>query len=77
MTDVKEQWMCIKFFFKLGKTASETNRMLKEAFGDNILGQIQNYEWFKGFKNGRMTVDDEERSGRPSTRTTTKSVAKI
>jgi len=39
MTDVKEQWICIKFCFKLCKTASETNRMLKEAFGDNALGQ--------------------------------------
>ena len=43
--------------------------MLKEAFGDNALEQTQNYEWFKGFKNGRISVDDEERSGRPSTGT--------
>ena len=37
MTDVKEQRICIKFFFKLGKTFSETHRMLKDAFGDNAL----------------------------------------
>jgi hypothetical protein len=77
MTDVKEQWMWIKFFYELGKTASETNRMLKEAFGDNALGQIQNCEWFKGIKNEQMRVDDEERYGRPSTGTTTENVAKI
>jgi len=51
--------------------------MLKEAFGDNALEQTQNYEWFKGFKNGRISVDDEERSGRPSTGTTTENVAKV
>jgi hypothetical protein len=45
MTDVKEQRICIKFCLKLGKTASETHRMLKEAFGDNALGQTQTYEW--------------------------------
>jgi len=36
--------------------------MLKEAFGDNSLGQMQTYEWFKRLKKGRMLVDDEERS---------------
>jgi hypothetical protein len=60
MTDVKEQWIGTKFCFKLGKTASETNRMLKEAFGDNALGQSQTYEWFKHFNNGWMSVDEEE-----------------
>ena len=62
MTDVKEQQICIKFFFKLSKTASETRRMLKEAFGNNALSQMQTYKWFKCFKNGWMSVDDEERS---------------
>jgi hypothetical protein len=33
---------------------------------------MQSYEWFKHFKNGQMSVDDEEHSGWPSTRTTTK-----
>jgi hypothetical protein len=62
MTDEKEQWICIKFCFKLGKTVSETHRILKEEFGNNALGQKQTYEWFKGFKNGWMSVENEERS---------------
>ena len=62
MTHVKEQWFCTKFCFKLGKTASETHRMLKEAFGDNTLGQTQTYKWFKHFKNGWMSVYDEDLS---------------
>jgi hypothetical protein len=37
--------------------------MLKEAFGDNALGQMQSYKWFKHFKNGQMSVNDEEHSG--------------
>jgi len=37
--------------------------MLKKAFGDNALGQMHTYEWFKHFKNGQMSVDDKERSG--------------
>jgi hypothetical protein len=46
MTDVKEQRICVKFCFKLGMTASESHRMLKEAFDDNDLGQTQTYERF-------------------------------
>jgi len=63
MTDVKEQQTCNKFCFKFGKWAVETHKMLKEAFGGNALGQMQTYEWFKHFKNGQMSVGDEEHSG--------------
>jgi len=42
--------------------ASETRRMLKEAFGDNALGQTQMYKWLKHSKNGWMSGDDEEHS---------------
>ena len=58
ITEKKEQRICIKFCVKLGKTASETHRMLKEAVGDNALGQMQNYEWFKRLKKGRILVKD-------------------
>ena len=50
MTDVKEQEICSQFCFKLCKTAAETHNTLKEAFGDNALGQMQTYEWFKVFQ---------------------------
>jgi len=43
VTDVNEQWICTIFCFKLGYTASETHRMLKEAFGDSAIGQMQTY----------------------------------
>jgi hypothetical protein len=62
MTDVKEQRICIKFCFKRVKMVAGTHRMLTEAFCDNALGQTQSYEWFKRFKNGWMSVDDEGRS---------------
>jgi hypothetical protein len=49
--------------------AAEIHKMLPEAFGDNAIGQMQTYEWFKCFKNGQMSVDDAEHYGQPSTRT--------
>jgi hypothetical protein len=49
---VKEQITCVKFCFKVRKTAVETH-MLHKAYGDDTLSQTTTYEWFKRFKNGR------------------------
>jgi len=46
MADVKEKRMCIKFWFKLNKTAAETHRMLKETFSEQALNQARTFEWF-------------------------------
>ncbi|PNF38762.1 hypothetical protein B7P43_G14057, partial [Cryptotermes secundus] len=55
----------------------ETHQMLKQAFGDNSLGQTQTYNWYKRFKNGRTSTDDDDRSGRPSTGITPENVPKV
>jgi len=51
--------------------------MLQEAFGDNALSQRKTFLWYKRFKNGRTSVDDDERSGRPSTSTKPENIAKV
>jgi hypothetical protein len=63
MTDVKEQRIWIKFCRKLSRMAAEIYQMPKAAFGGNALGQMQTYEWFKLFKNGWMSVNNDKRSG--------------
>jgi len=57
MADVKEQRICVKFYLKLNKTAPQTRRMLKEAFGEQALSQARTFAWFKPFKNGRESVE--------------------
>ena len=64
MADFHEQSACIKFCFKLGKTATECYEMLKTAFGEQAMGRSQTFQWFTRFKAGRRSIDDE-RSGRP------------
>jgi hypothetical protein len=64
---VKEQRICVKFSFKVRKSPAETHRMLRKTYGNDALGQTTTYEWFKRFKNGRTSMDDDELSGRPST----------
>jgi len=77
VTDFKEQRTCIKFCFILKKTAAETHRILQEAFGDNAMSQSKTFLWYKCFKDGQTSVDDNERSGGTSTSTTLENIAKV
>jgi hypothetical protein len=43
MADFKQQRICIRFCFKLKKTAVETHRTLVEAFGDNAMSQSKTF----------------------------------
>jgi len=41
-------------------------------YGDKVLSRRIVYEWIEMFENGRMSVTDAERTGRPATATTTR-----
>jgi transposase len=49
--------------------------MLKQAFGNESMGRTQTYDWYKRFKYGRNSIEDDPRSGRPSTSTDDQHVA--
>ncbi|UYV76023.1 hypothetical protein LAZ67_13002183 [Cordylochernes scorpioides] len=46
----EKQRVCIEVCFKLGKTASESFQMLKQAFKEDALSQSRTFEWFARFK---------------------------
>jgi hypothetical protein len=76
VTDGKiKQHVCIKYFLKLGKSTTETLQMLCEAFGEHFLSQTVVFEWDSYFKAGRMSVENGEHSGPPSTGKMTENVA--
>lgn len=77
MADKFEQRACIKFCFKLGKSPTETFAMLREAFEEHSLNRTQVFEWYARFKAGRTSLEDDHRSGRPSTSKTDENVEKI
>jgi hypothetical protein len=58
-----EQHVCIKFCTKLGKSATETLEMLCEAFGEHFLSWTVVFEWHSRFKVGRVSAEDDQRSG--------------
>ena len=69
MKNLKEQRFAVKFCVKLGKSTTETFAMLNTAYGDVAMKRATCFRWHKRFKNGRLSVEDDKRSGRPSTST--------
>ena len=51
--------------------------MLVQVYRDNDMKKTAVYKWVKCFSEGRESVTDEERSGRPATSRTEENVAKI
>jgi len=60
-----EERVNIKFCVKLGKTATETLQLLRDAYGDEALSRAQVFWWPRRFVLGRVSVEDDTRSGRP------------
>lgn len=72
-----EQRYAIKFCVKLGKSATETFDMIKQAYPDDALARSGVFRWHKAFSEGREEVADEDRAGRPSTSTNTDNVTRV
>jgi len=77
MDQRKEQRMCIKFCAIFGKSATETLTVIQQVFGDQTLSCAQAFQWHARFKTGRISVDDDEHTGRPTSCTTPETVAQI
>jgi DNA-binding XRE family transcriptional regulator len=77
MGDFHEQRICVKICFKLGKSFSETFAMLKQAFEDEAMSRTQSHDWHIRFKEGRTSIEDNERPGRSSTSKNEENIQKI
>ena len=66
MKDLEELHVCVNFCFKLEKTFTETFQMSQQAYGKDCLSRTQCYEWYQRFKSGRNSIEDDPKSGRPS-----------
>ena len=77
MCESTGQRICIKFCFKIGKTATETYQLLQQAYGEEAMGRTQVFDGFRCFKEGRTSVESDPRSGRPSTSRNEEMIAKV
>ncbi|KAJ8956999.1 hypothetical protein NQ318_012165 [Aromia moschata] len=67
-----EQRVNLKFFVKLEKTFTEDYAMLKAVYGNDYLSRTQVFEWFKRFKQGRETTENDPRPDDPQRQKRTK-----
>jgi hypothetical protein len=51
--------------------------LLNRAYGEDCMSRTQCYEWFKHFKEGRMSVGEDPRPGRPWTLTNDDHVERV
>ena len=64
--EFEEQRVCVKVCCKRGKKFTETFQLLNQAYREDCTSRTQCYEWFKRFKEGRMSVGEVPRPGRYS-----------
>jgi len=72
-----EQCCAIKFCVKLNENITEMYEKLKGAYGEHALSRTRVFRWYKAFLDGRESVEDEPRSGRPCTSKTDDNVTKV
>ena len=61
-----EQRYAIRFMCKEGESASKVYIRLQKVYGERCMSRARVFEWFKRFKTGRTSIDNEPRSGRLS-----------
>ena len=66
MVDKKQIWAIFLFEFKMGRKAAETTRNINNAFGPGTAKERTVQWWFKKFRKGDESLEDDERSARPS-----------
>jgi len=71
------QQYAIFFCVKLGDIATTTHGQLQQAFGDDAMSRAQAFRGHKIFSEGKTIVEDEQRSGRPSTARTSDNTARV
>ncbi|UYV75669.1 hypothetical protein LAZ67_13000961 [Cordylochernes scorpioides] len=72
-----EQKANIKFCLKLKRPFTETLALMTEAHEDEKLSRTQVYFWYKRFIDGRKSITDDSRSGRPLTSTTDRNIGQV
>ena len=72
-----EESCAIKFFVKLGESATVTYEKLQRAYGEHSLSRAEVFRWHKSFLEGREQVEDKPRAGRPSTSKTDDNVERV
>jgi len=58
-----QQRCAIKFWVKLGESATVAYEKSQRAYGEHSLSRAQVFRWHKSFLEGREQAEDEPRAG--------------
>ena len=72
-----EQRYAIKLMFKEGESASNVYIRLQKVYGEHCMSRARVFKWFQRFKTGRTSIDNEQRSGQPSTAVNEQTIAQV
>jgi hypothetical protein len=77
LTAVMDERVNINVYVKLCKMPIDTHEMVQTVYGDEALSRSSVFERFKCFKDGREDLQDDPRSGRPSTSRNADTIANV
>jgi transposase len=72
-----EQRYAIKFMQKEGETFTNAYTRLRAVYGEQCMSRSRVYDWFKRFKDGRTSTDNNSRSGRPATAVCDENIGRV
>lgn len=75
--DKIEQRAVIKYLFKKGLTPKNIHNDMTETLGESAPSYTTVKKWVAEFKRGRESIEDDPRSGRPTTSTTPENIHKV
>ena len=66
-----------QILFQIEKNFYGAFQMLQQAYGEDCLSRTQCHEWYQRFRSDRTSIEDNPKSGRPSTPTDDDHVEKV
>jgi transposase len=74
---IEEQRAVVRFLWAEKIKSAEIHRRMLAQYGARTMHQRNIYEWIGRFKEGRTSVTDESRHGRPSTSRTDQHIQRV
>ena len=72
-----EQQINLNFMVKLKKTPTVCFKLFKEVYSKDVMSRMQIFEWHKRFEKGCKEMEDDPKTGQPSTTRTDKNITRM
>ena len=72
-----KQQINLKFLVKLRKTPTECFKLLKEVYCEDVTSRMQIFKWHKRFEKGCEEVENDPKTGQPSTTRTDENITRV